>query len=375
MAQPLRVLFAGSPDIAVPALKAVVAAAQLVGVLTNPESQKGRGGGDATGTPVARATALLPGPAVPVLAFEHLGPQSREAVLALAPDLLVSFAYGRIFGPKFLALFPYGGLNVHPSLLPRWRGPTPIPAAILHRDAESGVSVQRIAVAADLGAADLGAAPPGSGIDSGDILAFERIPLGGRETCASLSETASEVGARLLAKVLADLAAGRELARPQEGEVTSSRLLHKDDGLIDWSAGVLDIDAMVRAYDPWPGAFTWLRGQRLAILEALAMPGATWPVAAGLEPAAAGPEPAAAGLKPVAAGLKPAAAGPGLQPRPGTILGLDKSCGLVVQGTDGLMALRRLQLQQRKALAWKEFANGVRDLPGTAFSPGPEPRA
>ena len=364
MAQPLRVLFAGSPDIAVPALKAVVAAAQLVGVLTNPESQKGRGGGDATGTPVARATALLPGPAVPVLAFEHLGPQSREAVLALAPDLLVSFAYGRIFGPKFLALFPSGGLNVHPSLLPRWRGPTPIPAAILHRDAESGVSVQRIAVAADLGAADLGAAdlgaadlgaaPPGSGIDSGDILAFERIPLGGRETCASLSETASEVGARLLAKVLADLAAGRELARPQEGEVTSSRLLHKDDGLIDWSAGVLDIDAMVRAYDPWPGAFTWLRGQRLAILEALAMPGATWPVAAGLEPAAAGP---------------------GLQPRPGTILGLDKSCGLVVQGTDGLVALRRLQLQQRKALAWKEFANGVRDLPGTAFAPGPEPRA
>ena len=330
----MRVIFAGSPDIAVPSLQAVAGAAELVGVLTNPESQKGRGLASSA-TAVALAAAALPGHSdgashPPILSFDHLGSEARKAVAALEPELLVSFAYGRIFGPKFLSVFPRGGINVHPSLLPRWRGPTPIPAAILHRDAQSGVCVQRIALP---GASS-------SGIDEGDILATETIVLDGRETTASLSEKAAGIGAKLVAEVLRAMGEGRESARAQVGEASYSSLLAKDDGLIDWSAPVEDIDALVRAFDPWPVAFTSFRGLRLAVLEAVAYPGRGW-----LPPST------------LATGATPSA-------EAGTILGLDKSLGLMVQGIDGLVALRRLQLQQKKVLPWRDFANGLRDLAG-----------
>lgn len=337
----MRVLFAGSPEIAVPSLRAAAASAELVGILTNPESQKGRGL-SSSATAVALAAAEID-PGLPVLAFERLGAEAREAVAALRADLLVTFAYGRIFGPKFLALFPLGGLNVHPSLLPRWRGPTPIPAAILHRDAESGVCVQRIAL----------------GVDEGDLLAVGRLTLDPRETTASLSAKAAALGADLLGGALARLAAGTALAAPQVGEPSYSRLLAKDDGLVDWNRPVEEIDALVRAFDPWPGAFTQFRGQRLAIVEAVAHRGVGWSAAGGLVPMVGSP----AGGDSVSGTSAPAALAAATPP-PGTILGLDKSLGLMVQGFDGLVALRRLQLQHKKALGWREFANGVRDLAG-----------
>lgn len=321
----MRVLFAGSPEIAVASLRAVAAGAELVGVLTNPESQKGRGLASSA-TPVALAAAELPVPP-PLLSFERLGAEAREAVAALRPELLVSFAYGRIFGPKFLALFPHGGINVHPSLLPRWRGPTPIPAAILHRDNETGVTIQRLA----------------PGVDEGDILLQEALALDARETTASLSEKASRLGSELLARLLPELDAGRAVSRPQEGEASYTRLLAKDDGLLDWGRPVLELDALVRACDPWPGAFSFLRGLRLAVLETEAHPGQAWVPGEGLRPAGGG----------------------GGEKAPGTLLGMDKSLGLMVQGFDGLLALRRLQLQHKKALGWREFANGLRDLPGS----------
>ena len=336
----MRVVFAGSPEIAVPSLRAVSGVTKLVAVLTNPESQKGRGL-VASATPVAIAAAeIAPGSRLPILAFEHLGGEAREAVAALSPDLLVSFAYGRIFGPKFLALFPLGGVNIHPSLLPRWRGPTPIPAAILHREAESGVSVQRLALAG----AD------GPGIDAGDLLAVERIVLDPRETTVSLSRKAAEVGARLVADFLAAMVEGRHEARPQEGTPTYSTLLKKDDGLIDWNRPVEELDALVRAFDPWPGAFTRFRGLRLSILEAVAYPGRHWEGGGGGSMGAG-----------TILGM---GAGTNLGMGAGTILGMDKSLGLMVQGHDGFVALRRLQLQQKKALGWREFANGIRDLAG-----------
>jgi methionyl-tRNA formyltransferase len=319
----LRILFAGSPEIAVPSLVRIAFEHRIVGVLTNPESRSGRGLSLAS-TPVAAAAASLFEGAVPILPFARLDAEARATVASLEPELLVSFAYGKIFGPKFLALFPRGGLNVHPSLLPRYRGPTPIPAAILHRDAETGVSVQRLAL----------------GMDEGALLGVERIPLRGLETTTELSETASLLGADLLSVVLAELEAGRATERPQEGEPCYCGLLGKDDGRIDWNLPVLELDARVRAYSPWPGAFTKLQGQRLAVLECHPYPGVTYaPPGGGLDYEFEAAE-------------------------PGTILGLDKSRGIMVQGKDGLIALRRLQLQSKKALPYREFANGWRDLAG-----------
>lgn len=316
----MRILFAGSAQIAMPALRAIAASHEVVGILTNPESARGRGM-ERSATPVALAAAELPGPRIPVLAFPTLKTEAREAVAALRPELMVTFAYGRIFGPRFLDLFPRGGINIHPSLLPRHRGATPIPAAILARDRETGVCVQRILLE----------------LDAGDILASTRIPLDGRETTASLSALAAEVGASLVVEVLDAIRSGAERAVPQQGTPTWCPLLTKAHGLIDWNASALDIDARIRAFDPWPGAHTWLHGRKLDILEAEPRPGAQ---------AASAPN--------------------------GTIVALDKSEGLMVQTNDGLLAVKRLRFSTKKALSWKEFANGVRDLAGARLGGPPE---
>ena len=316
----MRILFAGSAQIAVPALRAIAASHEVVGILTNPESARGRGM-ERSATPVALAAAELPGPRIPVLAFPTLKTEAREAVAALRPELMVTFAYGRIFGPRFLDLFPRGGINIHPSLLPRHRGATPIPAAILARDRETGVCVQRILLE----------------LDAGDILASTRIPLDGRETTASLSALAAEVGASLVVEVLDAIRSGAERAVPQQGTPTWCPLLTKAHGLIDWNASALDIDARIRAFDPWPGAHTWLHGRKLDILEAEPRPGTQ-----------AAPAPN------------------------GTIVALDKSEGLMVQTNDGLLAVKRLRFSTKKALSWKEFANGVRDLAGARLGGPPE---
>jgi len=276
---------------------------------------------------VAEAALSVFRGAVPILAFERLGAEARESVLALSPDILVSFAYGKIFGPKFLALFPLGGVNVHPSLLPKYRGSTPIPAAILNRDKETGVSVQRLAL----------------GMDEGDILGVDRIRLSGFENAEDLSEMAALVGADLLSRVLEDIAVGKEHAEPQVGEVSYCSLIEKEDGRIDWFASVLEIDARIRAFYPKPGAFTFLKGQRLSVLDAFPYPGVTFAAPSGLD-------------------FEEAV--------PGTILGLDRSRGLMVQVKGGLLALRRLQLQHKKALRYREFANGIRDIAGLVLGIG-----
>lgn len=341
----MRILFAASAGIAVPALRAIAARHEIVGILTNPESEQGRGRVMAA-TPVAAAAAELnsatvaeqsPAAAgslsahrIPVLTFPTLRAEAREAVVALRPELLVTFAYGRIFGPRFLELFPRGGINIHPSLLPRHRGATPIPAAILARDAETGVCVQKISLE----------------LDAGDILASTRFPLTGKETTGSLSAFVASIGASLVVEVLDALETGSDRAIPQAGEPTYCPLLGKSDGLIDWNSPVSDIDARIRAFDPWPGAYTYLQGKKLDILEAV--PHVRTP--------GDGPRD------------MPAPA----EPPVGTIVALDKSEGLMVQTNDGLLAVRRLRFSTRKALSWKEFANGVRGLAGARLGGPPE---
>jgi methionyl-tRNA formyltransferase len=316
----VKILFAGSAAIAVPSLEALAGlcredpAFHLVALLTNPDSRRSRGGG-AVPTDVAAAAGRI---GLPALLFkpDTLDGAFRQAVAALEPDLLVSFAYGRIFGPRFLGVFPLGGVNVHPSLLPRHRGATPIPAAILGRDRETGVSVQRLALQ----------------MDAGDILAQERIPLNGRETALSLSGMAAEKGAAMLVSALRDMELGRAAGRPQnDDEATYCSVIGKDDGLIDWSQGAEDLDAKIRAYTPWPLCRTAHRGVPLYILEASPY--------------------AAAGLR-----------DPGA---PGTVLGTDRDCGILAQTGNGVLAITRLQYAAKKALPWKDFLNGAGDFVGS----------
>ncbi|MDR1869368.1 MAG: methionyl-tRNA formyltransferase [Treponema sp.] len=321
----MRVLFAGSPAIAVPSLEALCAmhnreGIEPAGVLTNPDSPKGRHGTPQP-TETAEAAAKIlrrfeeKGRAVfPILKPEKLDAIAREQVCALKPDLLVSFAYGRIFGPKFLALFPLGGINIHPSLLPKYRGPSPIQAAILNRDGETGITVQTLAPE----------------MDCGDILASEKFQLTGTETADSLGEIMAQRAAALMCETLKKIAARTVRLAPQNhAEASYCRLISKEDGLVDWKMSAAEIDARVRAFTPWPLCRTIHNGRELFILKTAVYRGD---------------------------------ASEGGQAKPGQVLGIDKEDGILVQTGEGILVVTELQYQSKKALFWRDFFNGARDF-------------
>ena len=332
----MRILFAGSPAIAVPSLNAVsdleLAGDKiaLTGILTNPD--RPRKHGQSEPTDVSAAALKLDRtrngrglPPIPQLKFEKLDGEAIKEVAALAPDLLVSFAYGRLFGPRFLALFPLRGINVHPSLLPKYRGASPIPAVIMAREKETGVCIQKLAAE----------------MDSGDILALERFELSGRETTVSLSETVAGKAAILLRGLLLNFESCSANAKPQEGEAVYCREIKKEEGLIDWNKSAAEIDARIRAFTPWPLSFT-LRGEdTLLILEA--RPLAT----------------------PVGGVIPDVIAASSAAEAPGTVLGVDRNHGILVKTGDGILAVSRLQWRARKPLDWKAFCNGERGFINT----------
>ncbi|MDR2784310.1 MAG: methionyl-tRNA formyltransferase [Treponema sp.] len=321
----IRVIFAGSPEIAVPALRALAAleaegVCSLAAVLTNPDSAKGRIGKSEPTELGAAALELSPRPKL--LKFEKLDGSAREEIAALKPDILVCFAYGKIFGPKFLALFPLGGINVHPSLLPRWRGPSPVQAAILHGDAETGVCIQRVALK----------------MDSGEILARERFPLSGRETALSLGRTAAEKGAALVSARIRRISAEGRLPpgeKQDDAGALYSTLVTKEMGRIDWNVPAVEIDRKIRAFTPWPPCLTRFGGTDLCLLEGRPFEGDL-------------------------TGLSGKESAP-----PGTVLGTDKKWGILVQTGDGIFAVEKLRFPARKALDWRAFLNGTSNFTGS----------
>jgi len=323
----VRILFAGSPAIAVPSLEAAASMSgegfTLAGLLTKTDTPKGRSGAPEP-TECAQALAALQQTTdaarlIPILKPEKLDSAVREQIAALRADLLVTFAYGKIFGPQFLALFPLGGINIHPSLLPRYRGPAPIPAAILNREAVTGITIQRIALE----------------VDSGDIFMQEKVPLNGRETTASLSDVMAHKAAQLLPAALRGIAAGTLTAAPQDhAAATYSALLKKEDGLIDWNRSAAEIDAQIRAFNPWPISWTTHGELQLFIHTAEALTAETGDASA------------------------PAAA------PPGQVLGKDKVKGILIQTGDGVLAVSELQYRTKKVLNWNDFLNGARNFLG-----------
>jgi methionyl-tRNA formyltransferase len=345
----LRILFAGSPAIALPSLEALAgrclagkdAPWELAGVLTNPDKARGRSARPESSEVGVRAAALAAGAAekglrpFAILKPETLKTGAREAAAALKPDLLVCFAYGRIFGPRFLSVFPLGGINIHPSLLPKYRGASPIQEALLNRDPLTGITLQRIA----------------GEMDTGNVLARQELPLSGRETTASLSALAGVEGARLLTGFLERLAgtgggaAGAAPAavlegKPQEGVASYCSRIERDSAVIDWSRDVLEIDAQIRAYNPWPLSRTGHDGKILYILEATP-------------------------LDEKSAGTLPA-----VPNEPGRVLGIDRKSGILVATGRGILALAKLQYQAKKALPWQAFLNGARNFTGSCLSGG-----
>ncbi|MDA3955748.1 methionyl-tRNA formyltransferase [Oceanispirochaeta sp.] len=311
----MRILFAGTPDIAVPSLNALAFHYDIAGVLTNPDKARGRGK-QVQFSPVKKAALEL---GLPVFQPSKLTADFREEIQALSADLLVCLAYGKIFSQTFMDLFPKGGINLHPSGLPDLRGPSPLNSLILRGDRVGAITIQSLA----------------KEMDSGDILLQVPLVLEERETTASLSGRVAHEGADCLLQVLRDMEAGNLKPVPQDhNKATYCSLIGKDDGLMDWSQSAEQLDRVVRAYTPWPHGFTFWKNLRLNILEARPYEGSLFP--------------------------------PGTV-KVGEVAGLDKKDGILIQTGEGLLAVTRLQLQSKKALDHKSFINGSKDFVGSVL--------
>ena len=247
--EPLRIVFAGSPAAAVPSLRALLAGTHhVVAVVTREDAPLGRRR-VLTPTPVARLAAEA---GIRVIKANRLGPVTPE-LLALHPDLGVVVAYGGLIREPLLSGPRLGWVNLHFSLLPRWRGAAPVQRAIIAGERETGAAVFRLVPE----------------LDAGPVYGMLRRPIGARETAGHLLESLAEEGAELLVGVVDGLAAGTAVASPQEGEPTAAPKLTVDDARIDWAATADAVDARIRGVTPEPGAFTELGGERLKILDAV----------------------------------------------------------------------------------------------------------
>ncbi len=259
----LRVVFMGTPDFAVPPLRALAAhtapgdlwpaGVTLAGVVTRPDKAAGRGRQMAL-APVKRVAQEL-GVAV-VQPGPLRRPEALEQVRALAPDLIVVAAFGQILPPSVLALPRFGCVNIHASLLPRHRGAAPIYAAILEGDAETGVTLMLM----------------DEGLDTGPMLARAAIPIAPEETAGDLFDRLAALGGDLLTEALPRWLRGEITPEPQNASLaTLTRILTKDDGRLDWKQDAARLARQVRACTPWPGAFTTWEGKQVKVLRARAV--------------------------------------------------------------------------------------------------------
>ncbi len=244
----MRIVFCGTADFAVPALHGIADAHQVLAVVTQPDRVGSRGRPAAR--PVRDAASRL---GLPVLRPERIRALDSVAmILDLAPDALVVAAYGQIIPAALLDAPPLGGVNVHGSLLPRWRGAAPVAAAILAGDSRTGVSIMRM----------------DAGLDTGAVYAVREVSIAATDTTPRLTERLAVHGAGLLLEVLEAAAAGTATATPQDDALaTYAPRLSRDDGRIEWSAAsAVDVDRRVRALLPWPGTTAPLGGKSVRLL-------------------------------------------------------------------------------------------------------------
>jgi methionyl-tRNA formyltransferase len=242
-----RIVFMGSPEFAIPSLQALSNKYEITGVVTQPDRLAGRGR-SLKSPPIKDLAIEL---RVPVIQPRSLKDENAiEQLKRWEPEFIVVAAFGQILRPQVLDLPPQGCINVHASLLPRWRGAAPIPAAILHDDSETGVTIMLM----------------DPGVDTGPVLSQRTSPIQPDDTTASLSPRLARMGADLLLATLPGYLNGSLQPKAQNNEqATYAPMLKKEDGLMDFSLTAQQLSRQVRAYIPWPGAYTFWKNQRLAI--------------------------------------------------------------------------------------------------------------
>jgi methionyl-tRNA formyltransferase len=301
----MRLVFLGTPQFAVPTLEAIVGAGhEVLAVVTQPDRPRGRGQ-QAAASPVKQAAVRL---GIPVYQPERIRrPEAIEYLRGLAPEIMVVVGYGQIIPQTVIDIAPRGIVNLHASLLPKYRGAAPIQWAIVNGESITGVTTMQI----------------DAGLDTGDMLLKAETAVGPEENAVELSERLAPMGANLLVKTLDGLLAGNIVPVKQDSAAaTYAPILKKQDGLIDWSQRAQAIHNRVRGLQPWPGAYTRFREQTLHIWKSR-----SWQAEAPAPP----PLPGRLGLKP-----------------------LHVYCG------SGLLELVEVQLEGRKRLSAADFANGQR---------------
>ena len=336
----LKVIYAGSPYASSLTLKKILEVQQknnfkVVGILTNPPSAKGRHK-ELIATEVGLTTQEWNknnNEQIAIFTPEHLDESCRNQIASLNADLLVCFAYGHIFGPKFLSLFKTGAINLHPSLLPKYRGATPVNSAILNMDEETGFSIQEISLACD----------------EGNLLCVQKRTLDKTETAESLLNEFAISGADALIEILSQTARDNQLppSKAQTGQASYCQMIKKEDGKINWTSSAMEIDAKIRAYTPWPSSYTDFNGQTLKIIKA------TTAQKLGINDKEL---------------LKDCVPPVGKNTfTPGTFIGMNKKYGVLIACTEGILVAQELQLQGKKTMLYKDFMNGVRNISGTVL--------
>ncbi len=249
----MRVIFMGSPEFALPTLRILSQGFDLVGVVTQPDRPSGRGR-KLSSSPVKLACMDL---GISPLQPKRLSdPTVQAEIQRLAPHVIVVAAFGQILPPSILEIPSCGCVNVHASLLPRWRGAAPIQAAILHGDSETGVTIMKM----------------DAGLDTGPIVSRLATPILPEETGGALSARLASLGAELLKETLTPFCEGQIAPNPQDDDLaTSAPMLTKSDGFLDWRKPAATLYLQVRAYEPWPGSFFHWQNQRIVVRMARAL--------------------------------------------------------------------------------------------------------
>lgn len=307
----VKVVFMGTPDFSVPCLQVLIETQNVAGVVTQPDRPAGRG----RHLRMSPVKQLAIDAGVPVYQPKTL--RSEEAAGLLHewdPEIIVVAAFGQILQPHVLELPAHGCLNVHASLLPRWRGASPIQHAIMAGDKKTGITLMKM----------------DAGLDTGPIFVSKALPITDDDTAATLHDRLAELGARLLSRSLEGILSGDLAAEPQDERLaTYAPMIKKEDGQLDWQKSGIELDRQIRAMTPWPGAFTSWQGRHLKILQAA--PGR----------------------------LKP------LSGKPGQIVTV-KDAVFVITG-DGALKLDTIQLAGKKAINAEDFLRGHPDFSGSCL--------
>lgn len=245
-----KIVFMGTPDFSVPGLKTLIETQNVVGVVTQPDRPAGRGQ-QLKPSPV-KVVAEAAG--IPVYQPKSLRTEAAaEPLHAWNPDVIIVAAFGQILRSHVLNLPPHGCLNIHASLLPRWRGASPIQHALMAGDAQSGVCLMQMDV----------------GLDTGPVFTCRATTISADDTASTLHDRLAEIGAALLRDSLDDILAGKLTAQPQDDTFsTYASMIDKENGRLDWTQSAVELDRHIRAMTPWPGAFTTWQGSVVKILKA-----------------------------------------------------------------------------------------------------------